>query len=63
MRIKTFVVIDTNVLVSAMLSNSKALFGVLELVERGNLTPIFDKRIQSVKATDFCPITDGIACP
>lgn len=45
MKIKAFVVIDTNVLVSAMLSNSKAPFSVLELVEKGNLIPIFDKRM------------------
>lgn len=45
MRIKAFVVIDTNVLVSAMLSNSKAPFSVLELVEKGNLIPIFDRRM------------------
>lgn len=45
MRIKAFVVIDTNVLVSAMQSNSKAPFYVLELVEKGNLIPIFDKRM------------------
>jgi len=45
MKIKAFVVIDTNVLVSAMLSNSSAPYGVLELVEKGNLIPIFDKRM------------------
>jgi putative PIN family toxin of toxin-antitoxin system len=45
MRIKAFVVIDTNVLVSAMLSNTNAPFGVLSLVEKGNLIPIFDKRM------------------
>lgn len=45
MKIKAFVIIDTNVLVSAMLSNSKAPFEVLELVEKGNLIPIFDKRM------------------
>jgi putative PIN family toxin of toxin-antitoxin system len=45
MKIKAFVIIDTNVLVSAMLSSSNAPFSVLELVEKGNLIPIFDKRI------------------
>ena len=64
MRIKAFVVIDTNVLVSAMQSNSKAPFYVLELVEKGNLIPIFDKSVvngrfcpQSVRR--FCPIIAG----
>lgn len=45
MRIKAFVVIDTNVLVSALLSDSSAPFKVMELVEKGNLVPIFDKRM------------------
>ena len=34
MKIKAFVVIDTNVLVSAMLSHSNAPYTVLELVEK-----------------------------
>ena len=45
MRIKAFVVIDTNVLVSALLSHSEAPFRVVELVKSGNIIPIFDKRI------------------
>lgn len=45
MRIKAFVVIDTNVLVSAMYSNASPPFTILEMVESNNLIPIFDKRM------------------
>lgn len=45
MRIKAFVVIDTNVLVSALLTRANAPYKVLNLTESGNLIPIFDKRM------------------
>lgn len=45
MRIKAFVVIDTNVLVSAMYSNASPPTAILEMIESGNIIPIFDKRM------------------
>jgi putative PIN family toxin of toxin-antitoxin system len=45
MKIKVFVVVDTNVLVSAMYSNTSPPFAILELIESHNVIPIFDKRM------------------
>jgi putative PIN family toxin of toxin-antitoxin system len=45
MKVKAFVVIDTNVLISAMLSTNGAPHEIFKLIESGNLIPIFDKRI------------------
>lgn len=53
-RIKSFVIIDTNVFVSALLTNSGHPFEILKLVEQGNVIPIFDKRILAEYYRVFC---------
>ena len=46
-RIRAFVIVDTNVFVSALITNSGHPFEILKLIEQGNVIPIFDKRILS----------------
>lgn len=46
MRAKTFAVIDTNVIVSAMMSNGFPS-DILQMVREGNVIPVFDKRMLS----------------
>ena len=46
-RIRAFVIVDTNVFVSALITNSGHPFEILKLIEQGNVLPIFDKRILS----------------
>lgn len=46
-RIKSFVIIDTNVFVSALLTKSGHPFDIFKLVQTGNVIPIFDMRMLS----------------
>lgn len=47
MKIKAFAILDTNVLVSAVISRSGYPYEILRLVQTGNVIPIFDKRMLS----------------
>ncbi len=46
MRVKTFAVIDTNVVVSAIMSDGYPN-DIIEIVREGNIIPVFDKRMLS----------------
>lgn len=46
MKAKAFAVIDTNVIVSAMMSNGYPN-DILRMVQDGNVIPVFDKRVLS----------------
>lgn len=46
MRAKTFAVIDTNVVVSAIMSDGYPN-DIIEMVREGNIIPVFDKRMLS----------------
>lgn len=45
MKIKVFAVIDTNVVVSSIISESGFPAQVIGLIEKGNIIPIFDERM------------------
>lgn len=45
MKLKAFAVIDTNVLISSLLSESGFPAQVCDLVDSGNIIPLFDERI------------------
>lgn len=45
MKIKAFVVLDTNVLVSAVISSSGYPYDILRLIQSGNVIPIYDERM------------------
>lgn len=45
MKIKAFAVLDTNVLVSAVISSSGYPYDILRLIQSGNVIPIFDERM------------------
>ena len=45
MKIKSFAVIDTNVVVSSVISKTGFPKIIIEYVEEGNIIPIYDKRI------------------
>lgn len=47
MKIRAFAILDTNVLVSAVISRSGYPYEILRLVQTGNVIPIFDKRMLS----------------
>ncbi len=45
MKIKAFAVLDTNVLVSAVISSSGYPYDILRLIQSGNVIPIYDERM------------------
>lgn len=45
MRLKAFAVIDTNVIVSSVISQNSYPSQILNFVDRGNIIPVFDKRM------------------
>ena len=45
MKIKAFAILDTNVLVSAVISSSGYPYDILRLIQSGNVIPIYDERM------------------
>ena len=65
MRLKAFAVIDTNVIVSTGISKNGSPAKVLQLVEEGNIIPVFDERMldEYYKVLNYPHIAERISQP